>query len=290
MSEQDAARVIAETFFARHRAEAARALERRPLPEICAVWGETSAEIAAPVVVAMDPLVAASALAQVAVPIAAGIVGAMPVPDAAVLLRRVTAERRAAVLAQIAPRVAARLGDVLRYPSDTAGALCDPMVFTALPDVTVADTIGRMRAAADRVIFYVFVIDRGGRLVGVLDVRDLLMAEPDQVVGAIASANVARMPARAGRMAMLAHPSWGDLRALPVIDERGRFLGVLRYQTVRRLEGRSADLTMETAALGAALAVGELCWTVSSKLVGELTGAGAALGTARRGTPLEGRG
>jgi hypothetical protein len=37
------------------------------------------------------------------------------------------------------------------------------------------------------------------------------------------------------------HPRWRELHTLPVVDDSGRYLGAIRYRTLRRLEVESAN-------------------------------------------------
>ena len=68
-----------------------------------------------------------------------------------------------------------------RYPEDTAGGIMTTE-FVAVPaDLTAAETIDRLRELEPdaETIYYVYVTDDDGRLVGVLSLRDLIVAEPE---------------------------------------------------------------------------------------------------------------
>ena len=172
----------------------------------------------------------------------------------------------------------------LRYPRGSAGALLDPAVLTVAPDQTVATALGRVRRADSGVHYYLFVVDRRGMLAGVVSPRDLLAAPPDAPVGAIAQQAVATLPATADREAIVAHPSWQELHALPVVDAGGRFLGLVRPETLRTLESEESATPLGTAVTSGALDFGELTWTVGAAVIGELADAviPAASRTARR--------
>ena len=94
----------------------------------------------------------------------------------------------------------------------------------------------RMRRFPLHVNFYLYVVDRDRKLVGVLDIRELLIAHSNELLPAVMRSNLDRVRAGAGIADMMAHPGWRDYDALPVVDEAGVFLGALRHRTLRRIE------------------------------------------------------
>ena len=282
----EADRLVSAAYFANHPAEAARTLEACPAPAVAAFLSECDPGHVAAVVSAMDPTVAAAALLELDAEVAAPIVEGLPVDAASVLLRRLRSAERSAILDRLSPRTAARVGELLRYPPGSAGALIDPAVLTVAPDLTVQEVLQRVREAGARVHHYLFVVERRGSLLGVMSLRELLSAAPDALAGAIARRNVATLPATADRDAIVAHPSWNDLDAVPVVDAGGRLLGILRHETLRRLENEMRATPLADAAAAAALDFGELAWTAGATLLGELAAAfsGAPPRAARRET------
>ena len=76
---------------------------------------------------------------------------------------------------------AEELSELLGYPEDTAGGIMTTE-FVAVPaHLTAAETIDRLRELEPdaETIYYVYVVDDDGRLVGVLSLRDLIVAQPD---------------------------------------------------------------------------------------------------------------
>ncbi len=266
----EADRRLTDAFFDHHPTEAARALEAAAPIEIGELLSEVDGARAAPVVAAMDPAVAATVLGALDPPVAARFVEALPVRTAGVLLRRAAPATRSAILEQLPSRAASRLGVLLQYADGSAGALLDPSVQTAPPDVTARAMLDRLRTTGETVHFYLYVVDRRGLLIGVLTLRELIGAPPDALLGAIAKRRIATLPATAGHAAIATHPAWRDVRALPVVDREGRFLGIVRYATVHELEAAASAHGLEPAAAGIALDVGELAWTEGAALVGDL--------------------
>jgi magnesium transporter len=271
---------LARAFLRAHPAEAARAVEALPAADLFTLFGDVPAADIAPVLARMDQSSAARVLENVDRVCAANLVKALEPSGASLLLRRVPEAIRDELLRHLGERLAARLRELLRFPPDTAGALCDPAVLTVSADCTAADAVEAVRRAG-RAYYYVFVVDRDQRVVGVVNLRDLVSAAADTPVRTIARTDVVRLPAAARPSAILAHPAWRDLAALPVVDAQDRFLGLLRHETVRRLESDAANRPMSEAATVLAMELGELFWAAGAEVVSELAGAIEAPGRVR---------
>ena len=63
---------------------------------------------------------------------------------------------------------------------------------------------------------------------------------------------------RATSESIVAHPAWKRIHALPVVERDGRFVGVIRYESVRQLEGRLLEQDVEDHAARTATALGEV--------------------------------
>lgn len=266
----EADRQLADAFFEHHPTEAARTLEAASPAEIGALLSGMGSARVAPVVAAMEQSVAAAVLGVIESPAAARIVEALPPRTAGTLLRRIEPAARSAILDRLPSRTASRLGRLLRYPEGSAGALLDPSAQTAPPDVTAGGMLERLHTAGGTVHAYLYVVDRRGNLIGVMTLHELIAAPPDALLDAIAKRRIATLPATAGRAAIVTHPAWRDLRALPVVDREGRFLGIVRHETVRELESGASARALEPAAAGLALDLGELAWLEGAALVEDL--------------------
>ena len=167
---------------------------------------------------------------------AAGIVRELGVDSGVILLRRMESEARDKLVDSLEPELARSLRSLLRYPEDTAGALMDPEVLALPGDLSIRAALGHLRGHPENVRYNLYVIDREQRLSGVLNLRELLLARPKDLLREIAHPKVHSIQARAGRSEVLAHPAWNHARSVPVIDGKGVYLGAVRYQTLRRLE------------------------------------------------------
>jgi len=225
---------LAQAFLEEHPPEAAQVLEGMPVDRRAAVVRALPSQSAR----ALGQMMTASAsdvLAALTTEEAAPALASLPIDTTIALLRRLggDAERLIAVLPDDRREAIQR---ALRYPQGTAGALMDPAVLVLPDDATVAETRLRLRREPDGLLHYLYVVNRGGRLVGVLDIPELMRARPRSSIRDVMHDEVERVPAWAPAAAVRAHPGWRSFHALPVTDEDGRLIGAIRYQTLRRLE------------------------------------------------------
>lgn len=248
---------VCARFAETHPADAARALEALP-PDDVASLSEAAPWIAAALLPVMVPTQAADSLAALTPHAAAGILRLLRTDSAVDLIRRMRADARAALLEALPPDDARAFGVLLGQAAGTAGALLDPRVLALPGSLTAGEAARRIRRSADDLLYYLYVVDDDHRLIGVLDVRELLTARPDAALSSVMRATVARLRASADRDAILAHPAWRSVHALPVVDDAGVLLGAIRYQTLRRLEEQRADDQPARDTAATVRALGEL--------------------------------
>lgn len=278
-----AERRLAIAYLESHPRQAARALERLPAPERAAVASELDAEMVAPALREMVTTLAAECLTNVAPAVAAAILEHVTPDHGADILRRAGDDAAGAILGALPPGLRDAIGRVLRYPEGTAGALMDPSIFALPDDIDVAEGRERLMGATRDLLYYIYVVNRDQRLVGVLDIPELMLARPHDELRVAMHHRVERVEAWAPASVVREHAGWRSFHALPVVDEREVLVGAIRYQTLRRLEQQAVG---ETAAPGAAtaLALGELYRIGIRGMVGSV--ATAAAGPAAPGERL----
>jgi magnesium transporter len=262
----DIGRILVLRFAENHPAEAARVLERFRPEEGARMLESLPPSTSARLLELMGPVSATECLASMAAVKAGAALSHSELDSAASLARRLDPEIRTAVLEAAPADFVSSLRLLLSYPEGTAGALMDPRALAIPRDLTVSDSLEQVRRSHRQALHYLYVIDRAGKLVGVADVRELLVAPPHATVEDEMRTNVTRVPAGADRSRILAHPGWSQFHALPVVDEEGRLLGALRYETLKRLESETALVGSE-APLSMAVSLGELYWVGLSGLL-----------------------
>jgi magnesium transporter len=251
---------LSASFLQKHPAEAARLLEGMSGQQAAAVLGAVPTQAAAASVGVMEPYSAAGTLGLLPAYTAAGIAGQLPVDTAAGILRRMDETSRDALLQEVPSAAAEPLRRLLAHAEESAGALMDPLVLTVPEDLTAGEALARIRKEPKHATYYIYVLNREQGLSGVVTLRRLMLARPGEPVSSIMRTDVARVPAAAGHDVIKRHPAWRSVHALPVVDREGRFLGAIRYETLRRLEDAGRSAAHGSGAFSAAMTLGELTW------------------------------
>ncbi len=222
----------------RHPAEVAELLHRLPEKEAVALLRELyKVRAAADSLEEMDPDEAAELLEGLPQREATAILSRMEPDDAVDVLEELPRDEVEEILVHLGTldrEKAEVLRRLLSYPPDTAGGLMSPE-YVALPaDITAHEAIERLRKAAEEAetVYYVYVVDEGGRLLGVLSLRDLVFARPDTPIREIMRPEVVTLsPEMSADEVAQAFDKYGYL-ALPVVDEEGRLLGIVTVDDI----------------------------------------------------------
>jgi magnesium transporter len=223
---------IARRYLSVHPEEAAALLEQRSLDEVAGVLETCSPDVAGGVLRRMRSALASDVLARLPGEHAGAVLCTLSHGDAARLLRGIAPEVRQELIGRLPREPRQALGALLRFPEGTAGALMDPRVASLPGDLTAEQAAARLRAEPAYGAYYLYVVDREQRLVGVLNYRDLVRAEPSSELASCMRPAVQSIRADASGQALVGHPGWRGFLALPVVDEQGVLLGALRYESV----------------------------------------------------------
>lgn len=260
-------RLLSIAFLEAHPADAARLLEGLPTEDAALFLSEVPVASCIEVFHRMAPMHAALALERMSPEHAAVILGALDLYVAAGIVRLLENEHRTAVLAAMPQDSAEPLTLLLSYPEGTAGAWMDPRILTVPDDISVGEALERVRHAHRTVLDYLYVVRRDRVLVGVVRTRDLMLAPANNSIMAVARTTLARLSASAPRGAILAHPRWRDLHTLPVVDDAGVFLGVIRHRTFRQLAEDAATEQIRQHPAAVLLSFGELYWVGLKQMI-----------------------
>jgi magnesium transporter len=252
--------ILVTEFFLRYPDEAARLMERMPPAETVALLEEIPGHSAAAVVARMGSAVSTQLLSRMRLADAGGMLAVMPLKIAANLLRRTEGSKREALLAALPEKRGRSLRLLLAYPAGTVGSAMDPLAPVLIHDAAVGEALDRLRREPESLYYYVYVVDREHRLVGVLDLRELMAAPPESLLAEVMQKNLAILRPRAELAAVTRHPAWAEYDALPVVDDQGIFLGMIRHRFIREVASEADRRESLAAEWDTLLGLAELYW------------------------------
>ncbi len=178
---------------------------------------------------------------------AADLIDDMPAHEAAAIVEEMASDHRADVLGEMAKEESDAILEhleeddaeearrLISYPADTAGGLM-MTEFAAYPmsatvREVVEDLTGREGDYTFLTVHYVYVVIKKHRLKGVLRLRDMVFADPDVRIGDIVQPAMTVSPdASLGELEEFFDEN--DIAAVPVVDERGFLLGIVRRRAL----------------------------------------------------------
>ena len=226
-----------------HPADLADIIDQLTPRDRLGVLASLDDEALADVVEEMEPDTQVEVLEDLEPGRAADILEEMSPDDAADLVADLSDRSRDEILALMEHDEAEEVRDLLAFPEDSAGGLMTTEFVGVPATLTAAETIDRLRELEPdaETIYYVYVIDDDGRLVGVLSLRDLIVARPEtRIAEVMIDEPVAVARPRAGRVGRRDHRplqpagrARGRRRGPPRRDRHGRRRD--RHRGARRL-------------------------------------------------------
>jgi magnesium transporter len=255
-------------YLAEHPAEAARVLESLPLATSTALLGSVPARLGAPVLAAMRaPAAARHALAQDR-ETALALLSATSLQTTAAVLRHVEEPERAALLAGLPASTAVACRMILGYPENAVAAWADTGIITLPPDTSAAEALERLREPGPARAEAVYVVDRGGAFVGVVETVSLLRAPDHLTLASLAHLPAATLPAAMPLASAATLRAWESSGSLPVVERGDRLIGTLDRSTLDRALARRAPSPREAGEATVAGTLAEAYWTTLSRLIG----------------------
>jgi magnesium transporter len=182
----------------------------------------------------MDPAQAAEVLGEMKPPEASMVVAAMAPDDAVDVLEHLSDKVHDAIVSELEPAEAEEVRQLEQYPPDTAGGIMTPEVTALDESLTVQQAIEQLRRLSEELeqMFYVYVIDQRRHLVGVLSMRDLILARPDRPLSKIMRIEVASVPVDMDQERVARIMRRNNYLAMPVVDARNRLIGIVTADDV----------------------------------------------------------
>ena len=212
-----------------HPADLADIIDQLTPRDRLGVLASLDDEALADVVEEMEPDTQVEVLEDLEPSRAADILEEMSPDDAADLVADLSDRSRDEILALMEHDEAEEVRDLLAFPEDSAGGLMTTE-FVAVPaTLTAAETIDRLRELEPdaETIYYVYVVDDDGCLVGVLSLRDLIVARPETRIEEVMIDEPVAVRALEPAESVAETIAHYNLLAVPVVDDEGRLVGIV---------------------------------------------------------------
>lgn len=217
-----------------HPADLAEIISEVSSKERAALFGSLDVETAAEALHELEPSVQVDIIDDMTKERASDILEQMPPDEAADVLGDLPKDKAEELIKLMEKEEAEDVQELLAHEEDTAGGLMTTEYLAFPPDMTVEDAIKELRLEAPNVetIYYLYVVDERERPVGVLSLKNLILAKSHSILGEIMRTPVKTLSLDAAKEDVAEFISKYNLLAAPVVDHENVMKGIVTVDDV----------------------------------------------------------
>lgn len=166
------------------------------------------------------------------------ITGKMSSDELADLLQELPKDLTEKILANIEHSKLEKVNALINYSENTAGGLMNNEFISLASDLTVAEAIAKIKTVSPdyRSIMFVYVFDQAGKLLGPLSLRNLVVADANQLVNTLLKPieQLTTLSPDAPLKEVVEVMTRYDLFTVAVLDDDGKLVGIVSVDDVLR--------------------------------------------------------
>ena len=170
------------------------------------------------------------------------------VDDAADIVEEMPANVVRRILENADPEMRKSINQILRYPEYSAGSIMTTEYVPLRPEMTVEEAILRIRRQGvdKETIYTCYVIAKDRHLMGIVTVKDLLLAADDEMtIEELMTTNIIFVTTKTDQEDVARMFSKYNFLALPVVDGEGRMVGIVTFDDAMDVMEEEATEDME---------------------------------------------
>ncbi len=220
---------LREFFETMEAADIALLLDDIPKEKLSIVFRLMSKELAAETFVEMEPDLQELLIRSFSDTELKAVVDELYVDDAVDIIEEMPANVVRRILAQADPDMRKTINEILKYPEDSAGSIMTTEYMCFKPDITVAVAIKSLRSSGldKETIYTCYVTERDRKLIGLISVKELLLANDDESIRDIMEENVISVNTLDDKEDVANKLAHYNFLALPVVDRENRLIGIV---------------------------------------------------------------
>lgn len=154
--------------------------------------------------------------------------------DVVYFLTEINSDRAEQILLKMDKDKADKVRGLLSYAPETAGAIMTNELISISSTDVVADVLEKLRKEAPNaeIIYYLYVVDNDGKLEGVASLRDLIIAQPNEVIKNIMTTRAVSINEDMDQEDVGRLIKKYDFLAAPVVSKQNRLLGIVTFDDV----------------------------------------------------------
>ncbi len=223
---------LVKKYFEKDTLSAVRSLEAMPEEEAISVLRELPSSLAAKAFPLLQTTYAATLIQELSTGKFKDILEKIEPYQGAAIFLQLPNDIREKMISELPEKLRHEIREFLTYPEESAGRLMTTNFISFHSDIKVKDVIQKIRNMAQRQIpvSYAYVIDSENHLVGVINMRDLLIASPEVTLETIMVKDIYTINAFTDREQLVQDLGKRKFFAVPVVDFENHLLGILHVE------------------------------------------------------------
>ncbi len=154
--------------------------------------------------------------------------------DIADIIGEMPVNRRKTIMRMLKRKDSAEIESLLLYEDDTAGGIMTTEYIALSGKLTIEKALNKIKEIGPKteVIDTIFVLNGKKELIGVADLRDILVADNDETLESIMDDNVISVTSDMDQEEVSHIASKYDLTAVPVVNRKGSLLGIITVDDI----------------------------------------------------------
>ncbi len=217
-----------------HPADLADILEDLDIKQRSVLFQSLDVETAAETLEETDPKVQVSLINDLNSAQASDIIEEMSLSEAADLIGDLPKDKADVILQEMEKDIADDVKELLTHPEREAGGMMTTSYLSFRPSTSVREAMERFRleAADIDLVYYVYVTDEDERLLGVISLRDLILAEEDKKLEELMDERVISVKLDDKDDTIADHFAKYAVTAIPVVDDNERMQGTIIFKNL----------------------------------------------------------
>ena len=217
-----------------HPADLADILEDLDIKQRAAVFQALDVETAAETLEETDPKIQVSLINDLNSEKASDIIEEMSLSEAADLIGDLPKAKAEGILKEMEKDIADDVKELMTHPEREAGGMMTTSYLSFRPSTTVREALDKFRQEAADVdlVYYVYVTDEEERLMGVITLRDLILADPDKKLEEIMDDRVISVKLDDKHDTIAEQFAKYAVTAIPVVDENEKMHGTIIFKNL----------------------------------------------------------
>lgn len=143
--------------------------------------------------------------------------------------------------------------ELLKYGKETAGGIMTTEYVAVPKNITAGEAIEILREIAPdaETIYYIYVVNNNNQLVGIISLRELILAPPNSLIENVMRTDVISVHVRTDQEEVARQVAKYDFLAIPVVNDNGELLGIVTVDDVLDVleEEATEDIMLMTASM-----------------------------------------